>query len=86
MIDSLAAGVPCVMTPIAAEGLDLPAELDGCIGRSAAEIAAAIHRLHSVKRANDECRKAGLAYVRSVLSEAQLDAALAGAVGRGISQ
>jgi len=86
VIDSLAAGVPCVMTPIAAEGLDLPAELDGCIGRSAAEIAAAIHRLHSVKRANDECRKAGLAYVRSVLSEAQLDAALAGAVGRGISQ
>lgn len=82
VIDSLAAGVPCVMTPIAAEGLDLPHELDICIGRSAAEIVAGLHRLHEDDRANEACRKAGLDYIRAAFSETQLDAALARAIDR----
>jgi O-antigen biosynthesis protein len=35
VIDSLAAGVPCIGTPIAAEGLDLPPLLLDCIGTTA---------------------------------------------------
>ncbi len=47
---SLAPGMPCVISPIAAEGMDLPAALAACVGVGvgvdAAELAAAILRLH----------------------------------------
>ena len=49
MIDSLAAGLPCVMTPIGAEGLDLPAALERCIATTAEATAAAIGHLHNDK-------------------------------------
>ena len=35
VIDSLSAGLPCVCTPIAAEGLDFPEALQACIAESA---------------------------------------------------
>ena len=46
VLTSLAAGVPCVMTPCAAEGLDLPASLAGTIAADPEGLAAAILRLH----------------------------------------
>ena len=74
VIDSLAAGVPCVMTPIGAEGLELPAALEGCIASNADEIAAAIDRLHNDRKANVAARGAGLRYIEEVFSDARLDA------------
>jgi glycosyltransferase involved in cell wall biosynthesis len=82
VVASLAAGVPCVMTPIAREGLDLPDPLKACLGATAADVAAAVHRLHSDKHANQECRKAGLSYIESVFSEPHLDAAMRHLVDR----
>jgi glycosyltransferase involved in cell wall biosynthesis len=81
VVDSLAAGVPCVMTAIGAEGLDLPSALDGCIAATADEIAAAIERLHKNGKANAACRAAGLGYIEEVFSEAQLDAEMRQALG-----
>ena len=84
VIDSLAAGVPCVMTPIGAEGLDLPSALGGCIAATAEEIAAAVSRLHNNKKANATCRAAGLRYVEEVFSEARLDALMQQVLGPAI--
>jgi glycosyltransferase involved in cell wall biosynthesis len=84
VIDSLAAGVPCVMTPIGAEGLDLPSALAGCIAATAEEIAAAISRLHNDRKANAACRAAGLRYIEEVFSEARLDASMQQALGPAI--
>jgi glycosyltransferase involved in cell wall biosynthesis len=81
VIDSLAAGVPCVMTPIGAEGLDLPSALGGYIAATAEEIAAAVSRLHNNKKANATCRAAGLRYVEEVFSEARLDALMQQVLG-----
>src|SRR5205814_10490773 len=63
VIDSLASGVPCVMTPIGAEGLDLPAALERCIATTAEATAAAIGHLHNDKKENAACRAAGLGYI-----------------------
>ena len=84
VIDSLAAGVPCVMTPIGAEGLDLPSALEGCIAATADEIAAAISRLHNDRKANAACRAAGLRYIEEAFSEPQLDASMLQVLGPAI--
>ena len=86
IVDSLAAGVPCVVTPIGAEGLDLPEALAGSIAQNADEIAAAILRLHEDAAANRGCRNAGLRYVEDVFSQARLDAAMARAIGMAADQ
>jgi glycosyltransferase involved in cell wall biosynthesis len=85
VVDSLAAGLPCVMTPVGAEGLDLPAALGGCIAATGEEIATTILRLHNDAAANKECRGAGLRYVEDSFSEARLDAALARALGTALA-
>jgi glycosyltransferase involved in cell wall biosynthesis len=50
VLASLAAGVPCVMTPVAAEGLPLMGRLQNLIGRNDVEIAKRIVDLHSDER------------------------------------
>src|SRR5258708_110511 len=69
VIDSLAAGLPCIMTPVGAEGLELPAALEGCVATTAEGIAAAIGHLHNDRKANAACRAAGLGYIEEVFSE-----------------
>jgi glycosyltransferase involved in cell wall biosynthesis len=81
VIDSLAAGMPCVMTPIGAEGLDLPGALEGCAAATAEQIAAAILRLHNDEKANAADRAAGLGYIEGVFSEARLDASMLTVLG-----
>ena len=81
VIDSLAAGIPCVCTPVAAEGLDLPQALNPYIVGEAAKIAKAIQQLHDDEVRNDACRTARLEYVASQLSEKRIDALMRAAVG-----
>ena len=81
VLESLAAGVPCACTPIAAEGLALPLLLLGQVADGAEALAAVIYRLHSDETLNGVCSAAGLAYVEDQLSDARIDAAMAGAVG-----
>ena len=76
VIESLSAGVPCVCTPIGAEGLDLPPALRACVVEGSEAIANMILRLHGDEAVNDECRRAGLEFVAATLSEAELDATM----------
>ncbi len=79
--DSLAMGVPCVCSPIAAEGFGLPPVLQGLVAPDAAGLAASIVRLHGDPELFAACRKAGLAYVSDAFSEAVVDAGLRRAAG-----
>jgi glycosyltransferase involved in cell wall biosynthesis len=78
VLDSFAAGVPCALTPVAAEGLDVPAEV---IGADAAALAGAILRLHNDAAAHTAARQAGLALIAGSNSAAAVDTALAAAIG-----
>jgi Glycosyl transferases group 1 len=64
MVESLAAGVPCVMSPVAAEGLALPPALNAMVGESAAAVAGLICRLHGDETANRTATEAGLDFIR----------------------
>ena len=81
VIDSLGAGLPCVFTPIAAEGLDLPKALQACIAESADALAALICNLHDNEQDNDACARAGLDYVKAAFSNETLDAAMRDVLG-----
>ena len=81
VLDSLAAGVPCVCTPAAAEGIDLPEPLAALVEETPAGLAKSIVALHGDEALNRACAEAGLRYVSERLSEARVDAAMRAAVG-----
>jgi glycosyltransferase involved in cell wall biosynthesis len=81
IIESLAAGIPCVHTSLAAEGMGLPQELDVCRADDPPTIAKAVCTLHADDRLNDRCSLAGLAYVTEQLSEQKLDLSMRQAIG-----
>ena len=74
VLDSLAAGVPCVCTPAAAEGLDLPELLAGLVADTPESLARSIATLHEDEALNRACSEAGLAYVAERFSEGRVDA------------
>jgi glycosyltransferase involved in cell wall biosynthesis len=63
VLDSFAAGVPCVMTPVAAEGLPLTPVLNNLVRHSAEELAELILRLHGDEPTNAETAAAGLSMI-----------------------
>ena len=80
MLDSMAAGLPCVMTPCAAEGAGLPAALQGLIGESAASLAALIVQCHADGARNAALAEAGLAHIAETCAEGRIDALLGAAI------
>jgi O-antigen biosynthesis protein len=76
VIESLAAGVPCVCTPAAAEGFDFPEALQSCVAEGADGFAALIGHLHGNERDNGLLSQAGLDYVTRIFSPERLDAAM----------
>lgn len=77
VLASLAAGVPCVCTPVAAEGLgDLPAALRDLVSASDDGLAERIARVHSDTAVNTACADAGVAFVARTLTGQQVDAEL----------
>ncbi|OYV54903.1 MAG: hypothetical protein B7Z76_12590 [Acidiphilium sp. 20-67-58] len=80
VLESFAHGLPCVMSPVAAEGLDLPAPLDWLVAGSAEEFAAKIVRVHEDEALNRRLAEAGLAYIVARYSEVATLAALGRAV------
>jgi glycosyltransferase involved in cell wall biosynthesis len=80
VLASLAAGLPCVMTPIAAEGIALPAALSACVGASAAELAEAILRLHADRTARRAAARAGLSLIATDFAAPRVTAALKAAI------
>jgi O-antigen biosynthesis protein len=74
VLESLAAGIPCVCTPIAAEGLDLPETFRTCIADGATALADTMRYLHDNEAANENCARAGIDYVAAEFSNERLDA------------
>ena len=64
MLESFAAGLPCVMNPIAAEGITLPASLQGLVAGDAAGLAKQIVRFHTDERVNNLAGAAGRRFTR----------------------
>jgi glycosyltransferase involved in cell wall biosynthesis len=80
VLDSLAAGVPCVCTSIAAEGLQLPETLLNYVADDAQSIAAAIWLLHEDAELNRIASDLGVAYISEHMSEQQIDKLMRSAV------
>jgi hypothetical protein len=81
VLASLAAGIPCIMSPIAAEGIDLSAPLATTLGTSAADIAARIIQLHAGRAVYRNAAMTGLSLIREGYQETHLIAALTAAIG-----
>jgi glycosyltransferase involved in cell wall biosynthesis len=87
VLESLAAGVPCVMTPIAAEGLGLPESLSDAVSADAQSLAEDILRLHAGGTMADAMVSAGLAYISTHYTEANVERGLDDAIsGRRVRQ
>jgi glycosyltransferase involved in cell wall biosynthesis len=80
VLASFAAGLPCVMSPIAAEGIALPAALSACVGASAAELADLILRLHADAALRREAAHAGRALIETDFAAPRVTAALKAAI------
>jgi glycosyltransferase involved in cell wall biosynthesis len=80
VLTSLAAGVPCIMSPMAAEGIDLPPGLVGLVGHSAAELAALILHFHAENGAYRAACEAGIALMQREFGQAQVAAGLQAAI------
>jgi autotransporter passenger strand-loop-strand repeat protein len=78
VLESLAYGVPCIVSPVAAEGITLPEAL---IGADAAGLAAAILRLHGGGAAYKAAAREGRAMVAQAYGEEATFGAIAAAVG-----
>lgn len=74
VLDSLAHGVPCLASPIAAEGLTLPGEL---VAADAVAMAAGLLRLHADPAANAAAAASGLDWLRRTHDAAHVRQALA---------
>ena len=72
VLDSLAAGIPCVCSPMAAEGMDLPGDLEGLVAETPEAMAAVIVWLHGDAADNAAMARAGLQWVGAWLSEERI--------------
>ncbi len=80
VLDSLSAGIPCVCSPIAAEGLFLPPSL---VAADQKDMVAALLRLHADPRANAAAAAAGLALLAARHTDAMVERTLAWALAPG---
>ncbi len=80
VLDGLAAGVPCVMTDIAAEGLTLPPALQALVGKDAEAIAALICQLHQGRDEYETAAAAGLSMIGQDFNADAITAALRPAI------
>ncbi len=83
LLDSLAAGLPCACTHVAAEGLDLPETLHATIADSPQTLVDVILRLHDDAEFNARCASAGLSLIAAQWSQARLDASMRAVVQPG---
>ena len=81
VLDSFAHGLPCVMTPIAAEGLELPKVLQWLVAADAAGLAAKLRALHSDDAVNAGLAAAGLQMIEQRYGAEAVGRALAEAIG-----
>jgi hypothetical protein len=82
VLSSLQAGVPCVMSSFAADGLNLPAELMHFVSNSPDGIASAISEIHQERKTFERLSTAGVAWAKDNLAadhiQRQLESVLFG--------
>lgn len=78
VLDSLAAGLPCVASTVAMEGIAVPAALADCVADDPLGMAIAILRLHEDAEANVAAAAAGLGLIAAGFARGVIDAGLAG--------
>jgi glycosyltransferase involved in cell wall biosynthesis len=83
VLEAWAAGLPCAMTPIAAEGFSLPGELAGTVADDAASLARLIVDLHGDAARAERLGRAGRAVLRARFSLRRERDALAAAGQQG---
>jgi glycosyltransferase involved in cell wall biosynthesis len=82
VLESLAAGVPCVMTPMAAEGLALEPPLRALVGQDPDQLANLIWRTHKDVGFNTKAAVTGLDLIRRDFGAEQVRSALQAALTR----
>ena len=82
VLEAWAAGLACVMTPLAAEGLPRGPMLAGCVAEDGTDLAGLIVALHADAARNEATARAGRAALRRHFSQRQADRALGVAVTR----
>ena len=83
VLESLAAGIPCVMTTVGAEGLDLPAELQTLVADEPDALADRIAMLCQDCGEYRRIVEAGKAYIAANYSAERIDAMIREACGTG---
>ena len=86
VLDSLAAGVPCVCSPMASEGLDLPARLRRLVVPDEKSMARQILRLHADEAFNAQMAECGLLFMARHCSEYRLDQLLRSVLLEGAAE
>lgn len=84
VLDSFAHGLPCAMSPIAAEGIPLTEVLRSAVTTDALQMADRICDLHNRPTLNRLHAEAGLALVRDVYTESAVAAAIEAIAGPGV--
>ncbi|MBQ0959968.1 glycosyltransferase [Ideonella sp. 4Y11] len=80
VLEALAAGLPCVMTPCAAEGIPVDGPLGELVAEDPAHFAAKILALHADRALAERLAQAGLAMIADHCSAEVVDAAIAAAI------
>jgi GT2 family glycosyltransferase/glycosyltransferase involved in cell wall biosynthesis len=80
VLESFAHGLPCVMSEVAAEGLELSGDLAWLVARTPAEFAEKLARVHEDEAFNRTLADAGLAYIEGRYGAEVVTAALRAAV------
>jgi glycosyltransferase involved in cell wall biosynthesis len=80
ILESFAHGLPCVMSEMAAEGVNLPAELQWLITRTPAEFAEKLVAVHDDELLNTQLAADGLEFVRRHYSDEATQRTLAEAI------
>ena len=83
VLESFAAGLPCVMTPIAAEGIPLNGLLPSAVSDDPAVLAGLIHDLHHHPLLNERHAADGLSLIRAHYTEDTVRTALEAVTGPG---
>ncbi len=79
VLESLAAGVPCIMTPCAAEGIGLPPAL-ALVAAEPEAFAASMLRLHRSPALHRKASRAAIGFIAERHGKAAMDTALAAAL------
>ncbi len=82
ILESFAHGLPCVMTEMAAEGLNLPEQLEWLVARTPEEFARKVAAVHDDATLNEKLSTTGLEFIKNRFSADEVQRLIAEAISR----